>query len=107
MINDYGGTESITEFAYSKKKPSCRQIVTVNSFYRLTEAKLTYYKSLNIDLIDMEAAALNYVSKSKGACFEPLFVVSDKINPDLSWQYENKSSRLKAGIEHGLQQLLE
>ncbi len=107
MIMDYGGHETITELKYSNHQPSCRRIVTVNSFYRLTEEKLDHYKARNIELIDMEAAPLDFVSRSKGTRYEPLFVVSDKINPDLTWQYEQKSSRLTTGIETGLKQLLE
>lgn len=107
MIRDYGGNESTTKLSYSKHQPSCRRIVTVNSFYRLTEKKLEHYKAQNIELIDMEAAPLDFVCRSKGVEYEPLFVVSDKINPDHTWQYETKSSRLMAGIETGLKQLLE
>ena len=81
--------------------------MTVNSFYRLTEKKLEHYKAQNIELIDMEAAPLDFVCRSKGVEYEPLFVVSDKINPDHTWQYETKNSRLTAGIETGLKQLLE
>ncbi len=106
IIKDYEGTDSLTKFHYEGKLPSCRNIVSVNSFYRLTEGKLDQYRVQNIDIIDMEAVALNYVTKIQGATFEPLFVISDKVNPDLSWQYEYKSKRLLSGIESGLQQLI-
>ncbi|MCG8336544.1 MAG: hypothetical protein MJE63_18710 [Proteobacteria bacterium] len=107
MIRDYGGDETITQLNYQNHQPSCRRIVTVNSFYRLTEVKLEQYKTQNIDLIDMEAAPLDFVSRSKGVRYDPLFVVSDKINPDHTWQYENKSAKFMAGIEMGLKQLLD
>jgi hypothetical protein len=106
MIRDYGGQDKLTAFNYPDLHPTCRGIVSVNSFYRLTPDNLARYRRQEIDIIDMEAAPLNHVITGKGATFQPLFVISDKINPDLSWHYQNKSERLDTGIEIGLHQLL-
>lgn len=106
MIRDYGGQSALTSFNYQGLQPTCNGVVSVNSFYRLMPANLARYRQQKIDIIDMEAAPLNFVITGKGASFQPLFVISDKIAPDLSWHYENRSERLKAGLEQGLSQLL-
>lgn len=106
MILDYGGEKPETDFQLDESRFTCNAIVSVNSFYRLTPERLEEYRSNKIDLIDMEAAPLNYVIQSKGATFYPTFIVSDKVNDEYKWHYEKNTSRFKSAIENGLASLL-
>jgi len=106
IIKDYGGEKEITDFVYSGHRATCRSIVSVNAFYRLTPENLQRYRNQSADLIDMEAAPLNYVIKRRGASLQPLFVVSDRVEEDMSWHYEHNTSGLNQGITAALHQLL-
>lgn len=106
MIHDYGGEHAETHFSYSTQAISCEAIVSVNSFYRLTPMKLAYYRNQRIDLIDMESAPLNFIARLHGVSFEPLFVISDRIVGDSSWQMSTDKKAMGSSIERGLQQLL-
>jgi len=86
---------------------TCSKIVTVNSFYRLTEKNIKRYRTQEIDLIDMEATPLSCVSKILGVTFTPLFVVSDKVESDYSWNSGFNSPVLKKTVEVGLKKVVE
>ncbi len=106
MIDDYGSQNLETTFSYSGWHPTCEYVVTVNSFYRLTSERLNQYRKRRYSLIDMEATPLNHIILNKGATFQPLFIVSDRIDADNQWLDGTGSSAFKSGVEKGLQQLL-
>lgn len=106
MMSDYGAEQPVTRLKYKNVKPSCRNIVSVNSFYRLTKEKLAEYRAIEADLIDMEAAPLNYISQLRGVTYQPLFIVSDAVDPTFKWINGTKTDAFRSGLERGLLQLL-
>ncbi len=106
MMADYGAEKPITEFHYPDKNPTCRKIVSVNSFYRLTHDNLHNYRENQADLIDMEAAPLNYITLFRGGNYQPLFVVSDYVDPTLKWVEGTKTNSFLNGLERGLNRIL-
>ncbi|MBU2512225.1 hypothetical protein KJ966_12875 [bacterium] len=106
MMADYGAEKPLTEFRYSDGKPTCRKIVSVNSFYRLTPDKLEDYRAHQADVIDMEAAPLNHITLLRGGTYQPLFVISDYVDPALKWIEGTGTNSFSTGLEKGLNRIL-
>lgn len=105
MMKDYGSQSGITNFKSASENASGK-IVSVNSFYRLTPDNVKRYRSLGIDMIDMEAAPLNHICLIRDVLFNPLFVVSDSVDPAGQWHNWSAQPEFKKAIDIGLQTLL-
>lgn len=102
ICNDYKAPEPIQKFASHFDVQSCEAITSVNSFFRLTKSNIDRYRKSNIQLIDMEAAPLNWVVNRLGNRYHPLFVVSDRVTSALEWENGGDSDGFKTGFELGL-----
>lgn len=99
MVKDYAGHSNRVDFAHPEESITCGNIVSVNSFYRLTPRKLESYRKQNIDLIDMEAAPLSHICSLNNARFHPRFVVSDYVTDDLKWVNGSTSDTFRQGLD--------
>ncbi len=102
MIKDYAGQSNNTTFDCRPEISVCKNIVTVNSFFRLTVDKVKQYRKEQIEIIDMEAVPLNHVVTCSGRTYQPLFVISDKVDKDFNWKNGSKSDQFFKGLEEGL-----
>ncbi len=102
ICNDYKAPQPIQKFISFFDVQSCEAITSVNSFFRLTRSNIDRYRKSKIQLIDMEAAPLNWVINRLGNRYHPLFVVSDRVTPDLKWENGGDSDRFQTGFELGL-----
>ncbi|MFH2132150.1 MAG: hypothetical protein ABIK68_17365 [bacterium] len=102
ICRDYNITSPSLEFTpYFQVRP-CRAICSVNSFFRLTPSKVSQYRESKIQLVDMEASPLNCVITGLGMRYHPLFIVSDKVTPDLKWVNGGEKTGFNKGFELGL-----
>jgi len=105
ICNDYEAPEPIQTFTSFFNVRSCEAINSVNSFFRLTGSNIDRYRSSKIQLIDMEAAPLNWVINRLGNKYHPLLVVSDRVTPALEWENGGDTDGFKTGFELGLELL--
>lgn len=102
ICSDYEALSPIQNFNPYFDVKSCQAINSVNSFFRLTRLNIKRYRKLKIQLIDMEASPLNCVINRLGNRYHPLFVISDRVTPDLKWENGGQSDQFKTGFELGL-----
>jgi len=102
MIKDYGGQSDYTTFECRPGVTVCENIVTVNSFFRLTNNKIGQYRKQQIEIIDMEAVPLNHVILNSGGTYQPLFVVSDRVDEEFKWENGSRSDQFLSGLNEGL-----
>ncbi len=102
ICNDYKAPQPIQKFTSFFDVKSCEAITSVNSFFRLTRSNIERYQKSNIQLIDMEAAPLNWVINRLGNRYHPLFVISDRVTAGLEWENGGDSDGFQTGFELGL-----
>lgn len=105
IVKDYDGIEKRIQFAPIVSDNKQIGTVSVNSFYRLTAAKLDQYRQQQIDLIEMESVPLQFIATQKGATYQPVFVISDGITSDNLWKNGSISSEFNDGLNQSLNQL--
>ena len=105
LAAEYGATSTKTKFHHLCKVSNCQGIASRNGFFSLDSKIIDQYRGEKIDLIDMEAAPLLFLTKLRKSQFQPLFVVSDVISKDNQWFNGTELPSFKTGIEKGMELL--
>lgn len=77
-------------------------IVSINNLFAVSPERINQWKSKEIELMDMEAAALNSVAQNRNISISNLFVISDLFLSDLTWNPGFHTSEFKEGTQKGL-----
>ena len=102
---DYGAQKTTFEFEPYRPIPLCRGIISTNSFFALSIQQVKQYRKQQIDLVDMESAAVLFLTYLKNCRFQPVVVVSDRVSKDFVWTNDNGGERFKEGLQVGMELL--
>ena len=103
---EYGEDHKRVNYEPFYKLPNCKGIVSINSFFSLTESKVRRFRTQKIDLIDMETAPLFLLTRLKKSRFHPLLVVSDRVSKNYEWINGSSLKSFQEGIYTGMELLL-
>jgi len=102
MSLDYDVQSTVAPFKKFTGIATCEKIVSVNSVYRLSIAKVDEFRRDMVDMVDMESAALNQIIPSIGGEYRALFVISDRVESDYTWNNGFNSLALQQGVNQAL-----